>query len=327
LCAHGVWVGNCSGWSRGPKQPGRQAEQRAHEGKHGAEAKAGRCGRAMRSTTQRCQHQGEKCQRPTEEEEEAPHEKDQHHFHKMTAGRRHPKQKPLAAGWRHRKAEEAAHLGLDHSWVESPVFTRRGAISLRPFPRAQQDCAPTTEKRASMWPSTNRLCSQITTAGHFPIDPATSTAMFSRSTGWTLICWVFPVDGLVDRQPMQPDRVNRLEFDGEVDSREEELVLERFEIRQQRQDGCHGLSRAMVVRLVVAEMQTALLVQKRPRDFENEDHDPGIRRCDLNRGIGDHPAREQKSLGAKSREPRCNLAPVIAAKSSRLSADLGTKTA
>jgi len=38
--------------------------------------------------------------------------------------------------------------------------------------------------------------------------------------------------------------------------------------------------------VVVAEMQRHCWCRRGPRDFENEDHDPGIRRCDLNRGIG-----------------------------------------
>ena len=95
-----------------------------------------------------------------------------------------------------------------------------------------------------------------------------------------------PFDRLVDRQPMQLDRVHCFKFDGEIAPRKEEFVLERFEIGQQRQAGRHGLPRTMIVRLAVADMEAALLAQKTARDLENEEHNPGVRWWDLDRGSG-----------------------------------------
>jgi len=171
------------GWSRGPSsRAGRQNSARTRENTAPSKGGDAEGGGQLRSTTPTVANTKARSASGQQRRRRRHHtKKDQHHFHKMTAGRRHPSKSPWPPVGDPEKGRGRASR-VDHSWVESPVSPVGAAISLRPFPRAQQ-IAPTTEKRAVDVAGTNRLCSQITRLVIYPDRSGHFHAMFSRSTG------------------------------------------------------------------------------------------------------------------------------------------------
>ena len=108
---------------------------------------------------------------------------------------------------------------------------------------------------------------------------------------------------------MQPDRLDRLEFDDEIDPRKQELVLQPVEIGQLRQKSGHVLPRHAVVRLEVGHGQADAFPQQRTGQAEDQDRHPHVLR---EREPADTRAIHRKLVGDEIRRPQFPLADPVA---------------